>query len=204
MKHFTDEAWLDFARRMLSASDMESMQVHLDQGCESCGRLCQIWQAVTTVIGRESQYEPPEPVVRLAKASYAARRRTYIVPKDAKMAPLMFDSYCAPAVAGVRSASPAPRHLLHRVGPWAVDLRLESLGANRICVAGQILRAGRKGDDTLAADVFAIHHGTLVAQTSANQFGEFLLECEHHKDLRLFFDIPGRRPVGIALPDPGA
>lgn len=205
MKHFTDEAWIDFVRRILPPSSMGVMQAHLDEGCETCGKRCHIWQTVAAAVSREVRHEPPESVVRLAKTLCSASRHPYIVPRHAKMAPQVFDSFHAPAVAaGVRSVSSAPRHLLHRLGPWTIDLRMESQGGRRMCVAGQILRAVREQSEPFTAEVIVVRDDTLVAQGPANQFGEFLLECEHGANLRVYFDIAGRRPIGIALPDPDA
>jgi hypothetical protein len=42
---------------------------------------------------------------------------------------------------------------------------------------------------------------TVIAETAANQFGEFQLQFDQAKDLRIYIDVPGNRPIGISLPD---
>jgi hypothetical protein len=203
MKHFTDEAWIDFARQILSPGNMKLMRAHLEGGCETCRNRCHIWQTVATIISSELQHDPPEPVVRLAKAMYAAKRRTYILPKLAKMIPAVFDTFrTSTATAGVRSLSAAPRHILHRIGSWTIDLRLQNLGGGRMFVAGQVIRSGRKRAEASGADVVLMRGDTRVAQASTNEFGEFLLECEQDTNLRIYVALPGSQPVGMALPDP--
>src|ERR1700694_1054421 len=56
MNHFPDEACLDFVRRVMPQNRELLMQRHLDDGCEGCLRLCQLWSAVVSIIGRESEY----------------------------------------------------------------------------------------------------------------------------------------------------
>jgi hypothetical protein len=52
------------------------------------------------------------------------------------------------------------------------------------------------------ADVILTQGATFLARTSTNQFGEFQLQSQYEKNLKLYLDIGGRRPLGIALPDP--
>jgi hypothetical protein len=123
MKHFTDEVWLDFARRLLPSPKMELLRKHLDEGCEACNKLSEIWRAVARIAAREANYEPDESAVRAAKAAYGGTRRTQVVPRYAKMARLLFDSFLDPAAVatGVRSASSTARQLLHR--DWWTKVR---------------------------------------------------------------------------------
>jgi hypothetical protein len=160
--------------------------------------------AVVLVVSRETNYEPAESAVRIAKAAFPDTRRAKLLPGQAKMARLLFDSFRDPATAalGIRSAAAKARQMLHRTGSWTIDLRLQSEAGKRLSVTGQVLRSGRKSAEALSMDVILMCHQTLLAQTSANEFGEFRLECEHQKDLHVYLDIVGSRPVGIVLPDP--
>jgi hypothetical protein len=180
------------------------MQRHLEDGCERCTKLYNVWKTIAEVAGREVFYEPPQPDVRIGKAVYATARRKYVLPVLAKMIPLVFDNYLDSFAAPVRSAQiQAPtRHLLHRTRSWAVDLRLESEGGGQMSVAGQVLRPKQKSAQAVAADVILMQGDTLLAQTSTNEFGEFQLQCKYEKNLNIYLDIPGRQPLGIALPDP--
>src|SRR5262247_663463 len=99
MKHFTDEIWLDFARGLLPSPKMELLQRHLDEGCETCKGVCNIWKAVVQVVSREINHEPAESAVRIAKAAFPDTRRAKLLPGQAKMARLLFDSFRDPATA---------------------------------------------------------------------------------------------------------
>jgi hypothetical protein len=202
--HFTDEDCLDFVRRLLPQAQSELIQQHLEDGCERCNKLHSIWSVVAEVTGRNFQDEPAEPAVRVAKGLYFNWRGNHLVPVLAQMMPLVFDNLLdnsAAAVRGHHIQAPA-RRLLHRTRSWTVDLRLESAGGGRMSVLGQVLRSSRKPGAAVAAEVILMHGDTLLARTSANQFGEFQLQSQHEKNLKLYLDIRGRRPLGIALPDP--
>jgi len=78
--HFTDEGCFDLVRRLLPPAQSESMQQHLQDGCQRCNELYNIWKTIAEVTGREVFYEPAEQAVRVAKAVYATRHRQYILP----------------------------------------------------------------------------------------------------------------------------
>lgn len=203
-KHFTDEECLDFVRGLLPQAQSAFIQHHLNTGCESCNKLHSVWSLVAEVTARKAHDEPPEPSVRVAKASYANWRGNYLLPILAQMMPLVSDNWLGKSVAAVRGLpihSPA-RRLLHRTRSWVVDLRLESEGGGKTSIAGQVLRSNRKSSAALVATVILKQGDTLLAQTSTNQFGEFLVQGQPEKNLKLYLDIPGRRPLGIVLPDP--
>jgi hypothetical protein len=204
MKHFTDETWFDFARGVLPSTNVKILQQHLDEGCEECNRICRIWREVVQVVRREADYEPAESAIRVIKAAFPETRLTKLLPGQAKIARLLFDSFRDPATAafGVRTTSTRARQMLHRAGSWTIDLRLESEAGRRLSVAGQVLRSGPKPASEVSMEVILMSGETLLAQTSTNPFGEFWLECEHQKDLHVYLDVAGCRPVGIALPDP--
>lgn len=204
MKHFSDETCFDFVRRLLPPAQRATVEQHLDQGCERCDKMRKIWEAVAEVIRREVHYQPAEHNVHLAKALYASSRRTYLIPKLARSIPVVFDSFLDTSGAAVRAPHlPSPaRHLLHRTGPWAIDLRLQREGGSRMSLAGQILRSGRKPAKAVVADVILLQGDTIVAETSTNPLGEFHLEYPLQKNLNMYLDIPGRQPLGITLPDP--
>jgi hypothetical protein len=180
------------------------MQQHLDDGCKRCGRLHSVWSVVAQVTAQSFPDEPPEPAVRVAKSFYFAGRANYLVPAMAQMMPLVFDNFIDNSATAVRSHQihPPARHLLHRTRSWAVDLRLESEGGGRTSIAGQVLRSSGKSGAAVVADVILTQGATFLARTSTNQFGEFQLQSQYEKNLKLYLDIGGRRPLGIALPDP--
>jgi hypothetical protein len=203
-QHFTDEECLDFVRRLLPQAQSEFMGQHLNDGCEKCNKLLSIWNAVAEVTARKAQDEPTEQAVRLAEASYFNWRAKYLLPVLARMMPLVFDNWLDKSAAAVRAQqihTPA-RRLLHRARPWVVDLELEGEGGGRMSIAGQVLRSDRKSGAAVVANVILTQGEELLAQTSTNQFGEFQLQSQRDKNLKLYLDIRGRRPLGIVLPDP--
>ena len=202
MKHFTDEAWLDFARRLLPPEEMRRMQAHLDEGCKKCLELSELWEAVIKVADREWHYEPDEAVVDAVKAAFAGAGWRPLSPVQSRMAILVFDSFVdAPAVAGIRSISSTARHLLYQVGRWTIDLRLDIESGDRMTIAGQALKPAAKSISASHGDVVLMRGDTVLARASTNQFGEFQLECDCSAGLRINIEVPGQEPISIALPD---
>ncbi len=206
MNHIDDETCLDFVRRLLPPAPREKVEQHLDEGCERCNKLYRLWRTVARIAGREAGYEPDEPIVHSAKGLWRTVRSNSAARKPAKFAHLLFDSLLMPAsaFAGLRSASSAERRLLHRLGGWVIDLRLQRLNAKSISVAGQVLRSGRKPAAPESAEIVLTRGETVVTRTAANQFGEFQLECEYAKDLKIYVEIVGCEPIAIAIPDAAA
>lgn len=202
-KHFGDEQWLYFVRGALAEGPRDLMLHHLESGCERCNKLCRTWRAVAELAGQVSQFEPAEAAIRIAKASFAPARRTYVVPVMAKMIPAVFDSFLDAGTAGIRGTDiqASVRHLLHQTGSWSVDLRVAAQNNDRMFIAGQVLRS-RSGSAPITADVILMQGPALLDETSTNQFGEFQLQCSCGKNLCIYVDIAGRQPLGILLPDP--
>jgi hypothetical protein len=46
-----------------------------------------------------------------------------------------------------------------------------------------------------------VHADKILAETLANEFGEFQLQFDQTNGLQIYVDIPEPRPVGILLPD---
>ena len=82
VNHYEEEEWLDFARALLPADQLEMMRKHLDSPCERCIRTCAIWQAIVEFAAFEQNYEPPASLIRSMKV--ALRRRQ---DEDAKSCP---------------------------------------------------------------------------------------------------------------------
>jgi hypothetical protein len=203
-KHLTDEECLDFVRRLLPQAQSEFVQHHLNDGCEACNALHNIWNVVAEVTARKAHDEPTEESVRIAKAFYFDWRAKHILPALAQMMPLVFDNWLDKSAAAVRAQQihAAARRLLHRTRTWVVDLKLENEGGGRTSIAGQVLRSDRKSGSAVVANIILTQGETLLAQTSTNQFGEFQLQSQRDRNLKLYLDVGGRRPLGIVLPDP--
>jgi hypothetical protein len=204
-KHITDENCLDFVRQLLPEAQSELIRRHLDEGCERCNKLYSIWSLVANVTGRKFHDEPSEPAIRVAKAFYANSRGNYLVRPLAKMISPIFDSFLDNSAAAVRGPQiqASARRLLHRTRSWAIDLRLETEDGERMSVVGQVSKSSQKSFAAVIADVILMQGDTVLAQTSTNQFGEFELQGPQEKNLKIYLDIRGGRPLGILLPGPG-
>lgn len=170
MKHYSDEQWADFARKLMADAEARIMQKHLDDGCTECAGTLAIWQSVAEFSSAEHAFTPPDSMVRIAKAQFDAA-----MPKSSGVR-LVFDSLLQPATAGIRG-SVAARQFLYETDEYYIDLRLEpQIEANRACVVGQVLK--RSGRDRAAQGVpVRLQDGRQsVAHTSTNEFGEFQIE----------------------------
>jgi len=200
--HFTDEMWADYVRGLSVARDASAIEQHLQSECESCRRSFRFWQAFAEYAAGEARVEIPERDLQAGRATYSEWFRRYSLPTRARMARLIFDSLLQPLPAGIRGSGPSPRRILATLGSWSVDLRLESSSERRIFMAGQVLRSG-KGAAQLKAPVVLMSGSDLVAESSANEFGEFEMQFDRASNLRLYVEIPASRPMGINLPDLG-
>ena len=170
VRHYSDEKWADFARKLTADAEARAMQEHLDEGCKECAKTLAIWQGVAAFSSAERAFTPPDDAVRIAKAQFDAA-----MPKSSGVR-LIFDSLLQPATAGIRG-SIAARQFLYETDEYYIDLRLEpQIEANRACVVGQVLK--RAGGDRAAQGVpVRLQEGRqAVAQTSTNEFGEFQIE----------------------------
>jgi len=198
--HFKDEIWVDYVRGLSGADDASAIEQHIQNECQACIRSFRFWQTLAEYAAGEARINIPEPDLRAGRTAYSEWFRRYSLPARARMARLIFDSLLQPLPAGVRGAGPSPRRILATLGSWSVDLRLESSSGRRVSLAGQVLRSG-KGGGPLKPPVVLMSGDVLVAETSANEFGEFELQFDEMNGLRLYLEIAASRPMGINLPD---
>ena len=196
-EHFTEDRWFDLVRDMLPAADAAALRQHLDDGCEPCRESFQLWQMVVEVANSEVRSQVPEAVVRTSRLAYQEWRRVYLLPQRARMARLVFDTLLAPLPSAVRSEGASLHQIVWKAGRWCCELRLELQAGKRVFLRGQIFSPG--GQAGLL--VLLLSTSALVAETTVNQFGEFQLKFGQANGLRMYFDVPGNRPVGIKLPD---
>ena len=122
--HFSEEAWLDFARGQ-AAQATEAMARHLAAPCLRCADSLRLWRAAVDHAPALPAYLPPEGAVRAVKASFAALRPAPAPSRAARAAALVFDSLRQPALAGVRAAGTSARQMMYRFGPYLVRISLE-------------------------------------------------------------------------------
>jgi hypothetical protein len=176
VKHFSESSWADFVRNLVSETTRMTMQKHLDDGCERCIATLRTWENVLSVAQGESVLTPPGDVVRVVKSFTVA-------PEASPGVRLVFDSNLQPAAAGIRGSISA-RQLLFQTDQYYIDLRLEPRReSDRGFLVGQVMN--RSGNDWVAQGVSVrLRTGKLpLAETTANQFGEFQFEFEAAADL---------------------
>ena len=202
MKHFSDEAWLDFARHVTPSEDSTRMQAHLDEGCQSCAEVAALWQAVTEMAGRWKDNAPAESLVSIVRSAFNIKKVEAESILGLLPGKLVFDSFAgAPALAGVRAISSTARHVVYEAGPWTIDIRIESERNGMTSIAGQVLSNAHNTLDVANAGISLIQSGQSVSRSSTNEFGEFQFECDGAADLQLQLEIDGHQVISLSMPD---
>lgn len=202
MKHFSEEDWLDFVREVMPSSRQAALEKHLESQCPECMQLRHFWESVRNVARRESANEVPSHVVRAGEAVFAGWRLRFVLPTRAKRAFPIFDSLLEPLPVGVRSATQAPRRVLHRWGQWTVDLRIESEPGDRVSITGQVLKPGWQPKEEFKTRVLLASRHEPVAETDTNHFGEFQFTFHRAPDLTIYITVSGQHVIAIPLPEP--
>jgi len=203
MKHFTTEEWIDFANQVISGSKKREMAEHLEKGCKKCKETVSIWQGVRKTAESVSEYEVPEPVVRLAKAAFAGANLGRQRGRSVSAADVLFDSFLRPALAGARASGDSEtRQMLYRAEPYQIDLHIEAKpGENRIVVIGQLLDTRQPDTPGSKVPVVISNLRGNVVHTVTNEFGEFREELRPSGDLELMITGENGKAVVISLRD---
>jgi len=200
MRHFSDEAWLNYVRRVLPADRHSRMQAHLESGCTRCAERYALWEAVHQTGNRLREEEPPGEAVRAAKAMFAYRQAPD-APFPVRVAKLVFDSFVSAPLAGVRSGSSTARHLLYQSDSWTIDLRLDTEAGQEMTIDGQVLDSGAEHGSAAHHDIVLVRGDEEVARTSTNDFGEFQFVSGRARDLEIRVEIPKQRAIRLKLPE---
>ena len=202
MQHYSDEAWVDFARALLPRDERDQMRAHLESGCESCSRAYHLWTRVTDVARDESKYVVDESAVASAKGMFSARSWADVSETSGGLWNLVFDSlWDTPMPVGVRSISSTARHLLYQSSRFAVDVRIDATSEFGLAVAGQILATDKDSSSAPRWQVTLLQATLTVGQTLTNDHGEFHFESDKRSDLRIRMDAEGQQPFTLVLPD---
>ena len=99
---------------------------------------------------------------------------------------LVYDSFLAPAPAGLRSSWQVGWQGMYRAGNCSLDLRIEpELKSRRATVIGQITNHLLPEQDMVNTPVCLKRGREVVAETTSNRFGEFQMEYEQQGQLQL-------------------
>jgi hypothetical protein len=200
MKHLTTEEGIDLVNQVLSPSQRLALERHLECGCERCMKTISRWRRIRRMAAAEASHQPPNDVVRIAKAAFAGSPWAR-VRKVSGVIEVLFDSFLQPALEGVRSAGAGTRRMLYRADPFQVDLQIEAQGGGSVIVTGQLL-------DLRDPEVVGSHVPLMlsnlrgrVIRATTNQYGEFREEIEGTGDLELVFHGANDKPITISLHD---
>jgi hypothetical protein len=199
MAHFSEQTWADFVRGVCASGTTQEVEEHLASSCSECETTRAVWDRISQFAARESDYGPPENLVRLVKLQFAGQRLAE--PEVGLIASMIFDSATQPLPMGVRSGTASTRQIVYEAEGLTVDLRLERKPhSSTFSAAGQVLDK----DAPLswlgnAAIVLWTDKGEMVTKTVANDYGEFQFEFEHEDQLRISIITANRKTLRIAL-----
>jgi hypothetical protein len=175
--HFDIDRWADFVRGLAEPADKAKMEKHLALGCQRCHRQVALLRGlVESASAMRNNPEAPDAVLERAVAIFqpAPGRRQE---RHRLIASLTFDSFAAPAMAGVRGGSRGTRRLSYRAENVELDLLADyDRLARRVTITGQV-------NDRLTPGVFAdvpvrlISGRKVLGQTTTDEAGEFQLDA---------------------------
>jgi hypothetical protein len=192
MKHYGIIQWVDFARRVVTDEEGLRMKEHLAAGCVDCRRLLEFCSAVYETSRGMEPAGAPDWAVRSAKVLSPVRtpaksRRFSLVPVE-----LIYDSFLAPAPAGLRSSWQVGWQGLYHTADCSLDLRIEpELKSSRAAVIGQITKRTAPEAEMENIPVRLKLGKQVVAETVSNRFGEFQMEYEQQGRLQLCVYLEG-------------
>lgn len=187
MTHFDSWQWADFVRGLCDVPTQSVMQAHLSSGCSRCQRTVETLRAIVVAAKGEVAVAPPEYAVRYAQAVYSDTRLETKLQR--LVARLVYDSAREPLPAGIRAGERVSRRALFAAGDHQVDLQLDRQPPSEfVTLVGQVV--GRQSGSGLAdVPVWLMERDSLVQRTTCNTFGEFHLEYEPRRNLRLLFSL---------------
>ncbi len=206
MKHFELAEWTDFVRGLVEESARLALEHHLASGCRKCRHTADLLRKLVTAARNDSQVQVPDFALRCARAIFLLQqpKKIQILPRIP--ARLLYDSFREPLPAGVRTLQRLSRQALYQAGDYSLDLRLENeRGSSRVALVGQIQNRKQPGKRLGGVPVQLLSGKQVLAQATSNSLGEFQMEYEPSKHLRLYVpvrqagkrvDVSRSQPVG--------
>jgi len=197
VKHFSEQVWTDFVRGVGASKNNAEIETHMASGCADCVTAVGMWKMVHSIASNEPRFTPPDHAVRMVKLEFATSQSPRLSPWT--MARLVFDSMSQPLTAGVRSGASESRQVAFEAEGTMVDLVLDvQPQSGTISLVGQVVdKGGAKIAPRQVAVTLWTESGQPLAETSANEFGEFQLEFAAQDRLRLSVEIAGHKAIRI-------
>jgi len=199
MKHFDISDWADFARGTATDANRAAMEQHATAGCRRCNATLAFVKRVVTATNADARYNPPESVVRCAKA-IGTMLRPHRIPVSRLVARLVYDSFRDPAPVGLRAEDRVSRHTTHEAGNFAVDLRLEHMKGSPVAtLVGQLTNRQEPEGSLPESAVMLMASKDIIAHTVYNRFGEFQMDYAPSRNLRLCVDVSPDKRIELSL-----
>jgi hypothetical protein len=197
VKHFSEQVWTDFVRGIGPSKKNAEIEAHMASGCADCVAAAGMWKNVYSIASHEPSFTPPDHAVRMVKLEFATGQSPRL--SRWTMARLVFDSMSQPLTAGVRSGASEMRQVAFEAEGTMVDLVLDTRPqSGTISLVGQVVdKGGAKIAPRQVAVIVWTETGQPLAETAANEFGEFQLEFAAQDRLRLSVEIAGQKPIHI-------
>lgn len=190
MKHFDITQWADYVRGLVEPAARAAMAEHLSAGCRKCQSTATLFEKMAPVARAEIRHEVPDYAVHCAKAIYVLQQPETVHILSGLRSKLVFDSFCDPLPAGVRSQHHISRQTLYEAGDYALDLRQEhERGSRQVTLVGQIAKRSEPGKAIAGVPVWLSSGKSVVARAVSNQFGEFEMGYDPRKHLRLYASV---------------
>ena len=214
MKHFELAEWTDFVRGLIEKSARLPLEHHLASGCRKCRHTADLLRKLVIAAHSDSQVQVPDYALRCARAIFLLQQpeKVQILPRIP--ARLLYDSFREPLPAGLRTQQRLSRQYLYQAGDYSLDLRLENeRGGPRVALVGQIQNRKQPGKRLGSVPVQLLSGKQVLAQATSNSLGEFQMEYEPSKHLRLYVpvrqagkrvDVPPSQPGGRKTREGGA
>ncbi len=201
MNHFEIHQWTDFVRGSAGEAERAAMQAHLASGCRKCRHTTDLLHKVAAATRSDAQVQVPDYALRCARAIFLLQQpqKVQILPRIP--ARLLYDSFCEPLPAGLRTQQRLSRQALYQAGDYSLDLRLENeRGSSRVALVGQIQNRKEPGKRLGEVPVLLVSGKEILAQAVSNSLGEFQMEYAPTKHLRLYVPVhQSGKPVRVPL-----
>jgi hypothetical protein len=199
MKHYAIEQWVDFSRDLVEFKERSQMRDHALE-CGECQKLADLTQRLRQTCNAIAVSQVPESTLRLARAIFPVRvqdrpRRGSRLPIE-----LIFDSFLAPAPAGLRATWQVGWQGLYKAGECSLDLRIEpELNSARAAVIGQVTNHVAPLTQMGNLPISLLVGKRVVAETVSNRFGEFQMEYEQKSHLQLVVHLQDAKVIQVPL-----
>src|SRR3989454_6010695 len=206
MKHLDLIQLTDYIRGATAEAQAAAMEAHLASGCQKCRLTADLLHKLAAAARSDSQVQVPDYALRCARAIFLLQQpeKVQILPRIP--ARLLYDSFREPLPAGLRTQQRLSRQYLYQAGDYSLDVRLENeRGSPRVALVGQIQNRKQPGKRLGSVPVQLLSGKQVLAQATSNSLGEFQMEYEPSKHLRLYvpvrqagkqIEVPLSRPVG--------